>query len=52
LYLAFGRSNKEAVAPTPEMTGGPAGDRVFLETDWRNRCGFIIRINVYKNTIR
>lgn len=33
LYLAFGRTNKEAVAPTPEMTGGPAGDRVFLETD-------------------
>jgi len=39
IYLAFGRTNKEVVAPTPEMTGGPAGDRAFLETDLETGAG-------------
>ncbi len=39
IYLAFGRTNKEVVAPTPEMTGGPAGDRAFLQTDLETNAG-------------
>lgn len=27
-FLVFTGTKKEVVAPTPEMTGGPAGDRV------------------------
>lgn len=27
IYLAFGRTKKEVVAPTPEMTGGAGGER-------------------------
>ncbi|MDQ5901568.1 MAG: hypothetical protein QG580_283 [Patescibacteria group bacterium] len=27
-FLVFTGAKKEVVAPTPEMTGGPAGDRV------------------------
>ncbi len=29
-YLAFGRSKKEVVAPSPEATGGPAGERAEI----------------------
>lgn len=29
-YLVFGRSKKEVVAPSIEMTGGPAGERAEI----------------------
>ena len=29
-YLAFGGSKKQAVAPTPEMTGGAGGERAQI----------------------
>ncbi len=27
IYLAFGKSKKEVIAPTPEVTGGAGGER-------------------------
>lgn len=27
IYLAFGKTKKEVIAPTPEMTGGAGGER-------------------------
>lgn len=29
-YLLFGRTKKEVVAPTPEMTGGAGGERAQM----------------------
>ncbi|MEZ4103435.1 MAG: hypothetical protein R3B55_02695 [Candidatus Paceibacterota bacterium] len=29
IYLAFSKTKREVVAPTPEMTGGAAGERAM-----------------------